>query len=83
MKIGFAITCYDKFEEANLFIELIRKEFKGKYKISLCSHSRKGKELSKHFEIDQYIQARGIPYFKGDIHSPNNLKDRISIVFRD
>lgn len=82
MRIGFAITCYDKFEEARIFIELIRKEFKKKYKISLCSNHIQGKELSRDFDIDQYIQAREIPYFKGDIHNPGNLDDRISIVLR-
>ena len=38
MKIGFAITAYDKFEEARILIEIIRKEFKGDYKISFCSN---------------------------------------------
>lgn len=82
MKIGFAITCYDKFEEANIFIELIRKEFKKDYKISLCSNHEKGKELGNRLLVDQYIQARKIPYFNGNIHNPQDLESRISIVLR-
>ena len=82
MKIGFAITCYDKFEEANILIELIRKEFKGDYKISLCSNHEKGEEITKNFRIDQYIQGRNIVNIDGDIHKPQNLEKRISIVLR-
>lgn len=82
MKIGFAITCYDKFEEANILIELIRSEFKGNYKISLCSNHENGKEVTKKFRIDQYIQGRNIVNINGDIHSPQNLEKRVSIVLR-
>lgn len=82
MKIGFAITCYDKFEEANILIELIKKEFKNKYKISLCSNYKNGKEKVKDFEIDQFVQGREIVNINGDIHNPQNLEKRISIVLR-
>ena len=82
MKIGFAITCYDKFEEANILIELIKEEFYGEYKITFCSNFKNGMEKAKDFKIDQYVQAREIPYFKGNIHKPTNLRDKVSIILR-
>lgn len=82
MKIGFAITAYDKFEEAKILIEIIRKEFKGDYKISFCSNHSSGKVFAQENDVDAYIQGRDIPYFQADIHNPDSLQNRISIVLR-
>ena len=45
MKLGFAITAYDKFEEAKILFEILRNEFKGYYPISFCSNHPKSKEF--------------------------------------
>lgn len=82
MKIGFAITAYDKFEEAKILIEIIRKEFKGDYKIAFCSNHPDGKKFSDENQIDLYTQGRDIKYYGGDRHSPSLMRDRISIVLR-
>lgn len=82
MKIGFAITAYDKFEEAKLLIEIIRKEFIGNYPISFCSNHPDGEQFAKANCLDRYIQAREIPYWNGDIHNPDLMRDRLSIVLR-
>lgn len=82
MKIGFAITAYDKFEEAKILFEIIRKEFCGNYEISFCSNHAEGSDFAKREGIDYYIQGRDIPYYGGDIHRPDTLKNRVSIVLR-
>lgn len=82
MKIGFAITAYDKFEEAKILIEIIQKEFTGNYLISFCSNHPNGEKFAKANSLDQYIQAREISYWNGDIHNPNLMRDRLSIVLR-
>ncbi|MFX1294027.1 MAG: hypothetical protein ACFFD2_04110 [Promethearchaeota archaeon] len=82
MKIGFAITAYDKFEEAKILFEIIRKEFKGDYQISFCSNHPNGKEFAEENNVNNYKQGRDIPYFGGDRHSPNKLKDKVSIILR-
>lgn len=82
MKIGFAITAYDKFEEAKILFEIIREEFQENHEISFCSNHEKGKDFAKKEGIKYYAQGRNIPYYGGDIHRPDTLKNRVSIVLR-
>jgi len=61
IKIGFAITCYDKFEEAKILFEIIRKEFKGEYPISFCCNHQDGKKFAEENKPEVYTQGRDIP----------------------
>jgi len=82
MKIGFAITAYDKFEEAKILFEIIRKEFKNRYKISFCSNHPKGEKFAMQNDLDNYIQAKNIPFLGGNIHNPKDVRRLVSIVLR-
>ena len=58
-KIGVSISCYDKFDELIMLVEMIR-SWKGEYKIGLCCNHPDG-ERYKHL-VDYYIQGRDIPF---------------------
>ena len=84
-KIGFAITAYDKFEEAEIGIEIIRKEFKKDYVIGFCSNHPDAKKISKDWDINTFIAARNISFNKPkgteSTHTTNEV-DRFSIQVR-
>lgn len=63
MKIGFALTTYDKWDDLAIAIKVLRAIDK-KYYISVCSNHPYGKQYVKEMDmdIDQYAQARDIPF---------------------
>lgn len=82
MKLGFAITCYNKFEEANIGIEILKKEFKKSVQIVLTSNYPNSEKEIEYIDFDKYVQQEEIPFLGGDIHNPENIKKRVSIVLR-
>ena len=82
IKIGFAITAFDKFEEAMILFDIIRKEFKGKYKISFCSNHPDGHKIAADNNLDNFTPGRNIPFTGGDIHRTSKTRDLVSIVLR-
>jgi len=63
MKIGVAISCYDKFDELELLIKMIRC-WDGDYEIGLCCNHPDGEKYAK--LVDYYIPGRDIPFKEGD-----------------
>lgn len=60
IKIGFAITTYDKFEEAEILIDILRECFKEEYPIALCSNHPAGEDFARRMNIKYYIQGEDI-----------------------
>lgn len=59
-----AITAYDKFEEAQILIDILRKEFHSKYVIGFCSNHPDAKKISGDWDIDCFSSARDISFLK-------------------
>jgi len=55
-KIGIAISLYNKFEELGVLIDIIRKNWKNKYFISVCSNYPNAQEYIKGLDIDTFVQ---------------------------
>jgi len=68
-KIGFAITTYDKFEEAKILLNII-KCFHEDYPVAFCSNHPDGKQFAENNNIKYYIQGEDIPY------KPNRMSIR-------
>jgi len=56
-KIGIAISLYNKFEELGVLIDIIRKNWKNKYFISVCSNYPNAQEYIKGLDIDTFVQG--------------------------
>ena len=81
-KIGIAISCYDKFDELELLIDMIR-SWGGEYVIGLCCNHPDGKKFKEY--VDYYVQGRDIPFVKGDSREETfflNQDDNYSIRLR-
>lgn len=61
MKIGFALTTFNKWDDLQIAIKILRKLNK-KYYISVCSNHPKGKQYVKALDVDNYVQARNMPF---------------------
>ncbi len=66
MKIGIAISLYDKFEELEVLVDIIRNNWKRKYIISVCSNHPDAKKYIKNLDIDIFTQGENI-YFSSDL----------------
>jgi len=62
-KIGIGISCYDKFDELELLIDMIR-SWGDDYEIGLCCNHPDGVKY-RHL-VDYYIQGRDLPFIEGD-----------------
>lgn len=60
-KIGFALTTFNKWDDLTIAVKVLRKLNK-KYYISVCSNHPKGKQYVKALDVDNYVQARDIPF---------------------
>lgn len=69
-RIGFAITTYNKFEEAKILFDIIRECFDEKHPIAFCSNHHYGEDFAVQNDIQYYIQGRDIPLPK----SKDNIK---------
>ncbi len=59
---AIAISVYDKFEEVRILVDIIRKNWKRDYIITVCcNHPNGEKELSS-LDIDTYVQGDDVPY---------------------
>ena len=69
-KIGIAISLYDKFEELAVLVDIIRKNWKNKYIISVCSNYPEAKKRIKelNLDIDKFAQGENI------LFSPKEMK---------
>lgn len=61
MKIGFALTTYDKWDDLAIAIKVLRAINK-KYYISVCSNHPMAKTYVKSLDVDNFQQARDIPF---------------------
>ena len=59
---GIAISVYDKFEEVGILIDIIRRNWKDDYYISLCSNYINAKEYIADLDIDCFTQGADIKY---------------------
>jgi len=59
---GIAISVYDKFEEVAVLIDIIRKNWKNDYYISLCSNYSNAKQYIGDLDIDCFTQGADIKY---------------------
>jgi len=59
---GIAISVYDKFEEVGVLVDIIRKNWKNNYYISLCSNYPNAKTHIADLDIDCFIQGADIRY---------------------
>jgi hypothetical protein len=59
---AIAISLYDKFEELEILIEILRENFSGRYLIAVCSnHPDAARKLSK-LPIDAFVPGRPIHF---------------------
>ena len=79
VKIGIAISLYDKFEELSLLIDIIRSNWNGEYVISVCCNHPDGKKKIQNLDIDCYSQGEDINFSKSltDFQKKINLKGRV------
>lgn len=61
-KVGVAITAYDKFDEAQILIDILRKEFHKDYTIGFCSNHPDAKKISENWDIDCFSHSRDISF---------------------
>lgn len=80
MKIGFAITAYDKFEEAKILFEIIRKEFNNYYPISFCSNHKNAEKWAKKEKPEIFTQGVDYEIPGGELTLPSPR--RTSMVLR-
>ncbi|MBS3154102.1 hypothetical protein J4424_02220 [Candidatus Woesearchaeota archaeon] len=79
MKIGIAITLYDKFDELKILVDIIRSNWKGKYYIAVSSNHPDAQKRMEGIPVDVFIQARDIYWTPGlaYIRSMVNMTCRI------
>ena len=75
-KIGIAVSLYDKVEELALLVDIIRKNWKNKYIISVCSNHPESKKRIKEMkiDIDRFTQGDNIFF------SPKEMKGVRKVV---
>jgi hypothetical protein len=63
-KIGIAISLYDKFEELQLLLDIIKRNWQGNYIVTVCSNHPEGQGIIDRLNlpIDKFIQGENIPY---------------------
>jgi hypothetical protein len=76
--IGIAISVYDRFEELALLVDIIRKNWKHKYVISVCSNFPGAREYLEKLDIDTYTISTDIKYER----SMGLLRTRVSMACR-
>ncbi len=59
---GIAISVYDKFEEVGVLIDIIRKNWKENYFISLCSNHPEAKKYIKDLDVNNFTQGSDIKF---------------------
>ncbi|MBT3464524.1 hypothetical protein HN451_06025, partial [archaeon] len=80
MKIGIAISLYDKFDELAILIDIIKKNWKGDYIISVCSNHENPEPFLKDLDIDIFtkgddiIVTKDMPWMRNSI----NMRSRVS-----
>lgn len=83
MKIGIAITLYDKFEELKLLVDIIRHNWKEKYIITVCSNHPDAAKHMKDIDVDAWVQGEDIkyspklPYIRASINITCRILDGI------
>lgn len=83
MKIGIAITLYDKFEELKILVDIIRSNWKGKYIIAVCSNHPDAKKYMEGIPVDAFVQGedirftKGMPYFRSSVNITCRILDGI------
>jgi len=80
MKLGFAITAYDKFEEAKILFEILREEFQEYYPISFCSNHPKATEFAKTEQPEIFTEGFDYRFPQKELH-PSTL-NRITFKLR-
>jgi len=63
-KLGVAITAYDKFEEARILVDILRKEFNNEYVIGFCSNHPDAKKISADWDINCFSSSRNISFIE-------------------
>lgn len=77
MKLGIAISVYDKFEELAILVDIIKKNWKGKYIISVCcNHPNPDIEG---LDIDVFTKGEDIKFDPKMIFLRKNLNMRCRI----
>jgi hypothetical protein len=71
---AIAISVYDKFEEVELLVDIIRENWEHEYIITICCNHPDGRNKLEHLPIDSYVQGDPVPYFPG--------KPRINLRYR-
>jgi len=77
--IGIAISVYDKFEEVQILVDIIRNNWKNKYFISLCSNHPEAKKHLDKLDVDHFIQGAEINFSPKMLSQP---KGRINLICR-
>ncbi len=80
MKIGIAISLYDKFEELAILIDIIRKNWKGDYIISVCSNHPSPKPHIKNLDIDVFTRGDDINVTKDMPWMRNSINMRCRVA---
>ncbi|MEK6939011.1 MAG: hypothetical protein AABX04_08285 [Nanoarchaeota archaeon] len=80
MKIGIAISLYNKFDELALLVDIIRHNWKDKYIISVCSNCPGAEEEIKKLklDIDIFTPGQDIPFSK----SLSKFQQRVNMTCR-
>jgi len=78
MKIGIAISLYDKFDELDILVDIIRNNWKGDYLISVCSNFQDAAKHLEKLDIDSYVIGEDIK-FTPDMDS---MRKRVNITCR-
>lgn len=60
--LGVAVSLYDKFDELELLVDILRKNWEGEYYIVVSSKHPEAKERLQDIDIDEYVSGSGIEY---------------------
>jgi hypothetical protein len=80
MKVGIAISLYDKFKELSILIDIIKNNWKGDYIISVCSNHKNPEPHIKDLDIDVFTKGEDIHFVKDLewMRKSINFRSRIS-----
>lgn len=59
---GVAISLYDKFEDLEVLVDILRENFEDDYYIAVCSEHADAEERLKDLDVDEVISSTGIAY---------------------